>query len=49
MKQIREMVAAGKSHDEIRTALGPAANLKGRHFDFMFSEIAYDEITGAKR
>jgi len=49
VRQIREMVAAGRSHDEIRASLGPAANLKGRHFDFMFSEIAYDEITGAKR
>jgi glyoxylase-like metal-dependent hydrolase (beta-lactamase superfamily II) len=47
--QIRQMVAAGKSHDEIRAALGPAATLNGRHFDFMFSEVAYDEITGAKR
>jgi glyoxylase-like metal-dependent hydrolase (beta-lactamase superfamily II) len=47
--QIRQLVAAGKSHDEIRAALGPAATLNGRHFDFMFSEIAYDEITGAKR
>jgi glyoxylase-like metal-dependent hydrolase (beta-lactamase superfamily II) len=47
--RIREMVAAGKTHDEIRTALGPAANLKGRHFDFMFSEIAYDEIVAARQ
>jgi cyclase len=49
VKQIREMVAAGRSHDEIRAALGRAANLNGRHFDFMFSEIAYDEITAGKR
>lgn len=48
VRQIREMVAAGKSHDEIRAALGPQANLNGRHFDFMFSEIAYDEITGGR-
>ena len=48
VRRIRDMVAAGKSHDEIRVALGPAASLNGRHFDFMFSEVAYDEIVKSR-
>jgi hypothetical protein len=44
LRRIEDMVAAGNTHDEIREALGPAGSLNGRHFDFMFSEIAYDEV-----
>ena len=38
----------GKSRDEIRTALNISAN--GRYPEYMFSEVAYDEIVkGASR
>jgi len=40
--RIKVLVAAGKSRDEIRTALNISAN--GRYPEYMFSEVAYDEI-----
>ena len=41
--KINDMVAAGKSRDEIRAALGTNAG-RGPQI-YMFSEVAYDEIT----
>jgi len=43
--QIRSLVAAGKSRDEIRTALH--SGLNGRYPNYLFSEVAYDEIVKA--
>jgi cyclase len=46
--RIKTLVAEGKSRDEIRTALNISAN--GRYPEYMFSEVAYDEIVkGASR
>jgi glyoxylase-like metal-dependent hydrolase (beta-lactamase superfamily II) len=42
-EQIKSMVAAGKSRDEVRIALHTGLN--GRYPNFMFSEVAYDEIS----
>lgn len=44
--QIKSLVAAGKSRDEIRTALH--SGLNGRYPNYLFSEVAYDEIVKAK-
>lgn len=44
--QIRSLVAAGKSRDEIRMALH--SGLNGRYPNYLFSEVAYDEIVRAK-
>jgi cyclase len=40
--RIKSLVAAGKSRDEIRTALN--SSLNGRYPNYLFSEVAYDEI-----
>jgi cyclase len=40
--QIKSLVAAGKSRDEIRDALH--SGLNGRYPNYLFSEVAYDEI-----
>ena len=44
-EQIKSLVAAGKSRDEIRTALH--SGLNGRYPNYLFSEVAYDEIVKA--
>jgi cyclase len=44
--QIKSLVAAGKSRDEIRTELH--SGLNGRYPNYLFSEVAYDEIVKAK-
>ena len=44
---IREMVAEGKSRDEVRAALGTNTG-RGPQV-YMFSEVAYDEITTKKK
>jgi hypothetical protein len=41
--QIKSLVAAGKNRDEVRTALHTSLN--GRFPNFMFSEVAYDEVS----
>ena len=43
--RIKILVAAGKSRDEIRTELNTSVN--GRYPEYMFSEVAYDEIVKA--
>jgi cyclase len=45
--RIKEMVAAGKSREDIRTALGTNAG-RGPQI-YMFSEVAYDEIVKAAK
>lgn len=39
---IKSLVAAGKSRDEIRVELNTSVN--GRYPEYMFSEVAYDEV-----
>jgi len=41
-EQIKALVAAGKSRDEIRDTLH--SGLNGRYPNYLFSEVAYDEI-----
>jgi cyclase len=43
--QIKGLVAAGKSRDEVRMALHSGVN--GRYPNYLFSEVAYDEIVKA--
>lgn len=43
--QIKSLVAAGKNRDEIRTELH--SSLNGRYPNYLFSEVAYDEIVKA--
>jgi len=40
--QIKSLVAAGKSRDEVRATLH--SGLNGRYPNYLFSEVAYDEI-----
>jgi glyoxylase-like metal-dependent hydrolase (beta-lactamase superfamily II) len=44
-EQIKGLVAAGKSRDEVREALH--SGLNGRYPNYLFSEVAYDEIVKA--
>ena len=43
--QIKDLVAAGKSRDDVRAAL--QSGLNGRYPNYLFSEVAYDEIVKA--
>jgi cyclase len=45
--QIKSLVSAGKSRDEIRATLNNSPN--GQHPIYMFSEVAYDEIVNGAR
>jgi glyoxylase-like metal-dependent hydrolase (beta-lactamase superfamily II) len=45
-EQIKGLVTAGKSRDDIRAALH--SGLNGRYPNYLFSEVAYDEIVKAK-
>jgi cyclase len=44
-EQIRSLVAAGRSRDDIRATLH--SGLNGRYPNYLFSEVAYDEIVKA--
>jgi len=44
-EQIKGLVAAGKSRDEIRETLH--SGLNGRYPNYLFSEVAYDEVVKA--
>jgi cyclase len=44
--QIKSLVAAGKSRDEIRAELH--SGLNGRYPNYLFSEVAYDEIVNTR-
>ena len=44
--QIKSLVAAGRSRDEIRAELH--SGLNGRYPNYLFSEVAYDEIIKAR-
>jgi len=43
--QIKDLVAAGKNRDDVRAALH--SGLNGRYPNYLFSEVAYDEIVKA--